>query len=211
MKYSLTDIRSDVGHRSRRAEFEHDATRKHFVSKQDIANMRMKVKDLTVIRHKEDAVSVNMFVSELQEESYNPILLYKQQHETDPNYPILSKESFVFAIQTEFQKNCFQQYASKIVCVDATHGTNAYNFKLITVMVCDEFGQGTYVSWYRVYAKCIIPIIIGYPIAWCIADQENTDVVLLLFKSIKERSPSTMVNVLMSDDGKFHTIHIIAR
>lgn len=43
---------------------------------------------------------------------------------------------------------------------------------------------------------------IGYPVAWCIADQENTDVVQLLFKSIKERSPSTVVNVLMSDDGK---------
>ena len=26
--------------------------------------------------------------------------------------------------------------------VDATHGTNAYGFKLITVMVMDEFGEG---------------------------------------------------------------------
>ena len=44
-----TDIRSDVGHRSKRAEFHNDATRKHFVNRQDIANVRMKVKDLTVI------------------------------------------------------------------------------------------------------------------------------------------------------------------
>ena len=38
--------------------------------------------------------------------------------------------------------------------------------------------------------------------AWCIADQENTDVVLLLFQSIKDHSPSTEIRVLMSDDGK---------
>ena len=50
--------------------------------------------------------------------------------------------------------------------------------------------------------------LIGYPIAWCIADQENTDVVLLLFKSIKERSPSTKVTVLMSDDGKLNTLQL---
>ena len=42
----------------------------------------------------------------------------------------------------------------------------------------------------------------GYPIAWCIADQENTTVVQLFFTSIKERSPNTDVHVLMSDDGK---------
>ena len=102
----------------------------------------MKVKDLAVIRNREDAVSVDMFVNELQKEPYNPILLYKQQHTTSPNYPMLSEQSFVFAMQTEFQKYCFEQYASKIVCVDATHGTNAYGFKLITVMVADEFGQG---------------------------------------------------------------------
>ena len=48
-----------------RAQFQLEATRKHFVSKQDIANVRMKVRDLTVIRNQEDAVSVDMFVNEL--------------------------------------------------------------------------------------------------------------------------------------------------
>ena len=48
----------------------------------------------------------------------------------------------MLAIQTEFQKSCYRQHATKVLCVDATHGTNAYGFKLITVMVADEFGQG---------------------------------------------------------------------
>ena len=115
------------------------------MTRQDITNVRVKVKDLTVIRNREDAVSVDMFVNELQKEPYNPILLYKRQHDSNPSYSSLPKESFVFAMQTEFQ-DCYQQYATKILCVDATHGTNAYGFKLITVMVADEFGQGE--VWY---------------------------------------------------------------
>ena len=87
------------------AQFQHEATRKHFVSKQDIANVRMKVRDLTVIRNREDTVSVDMFVSELQFEPFNP---YKRQHISDPQHPTLPKESFLLAIQTEFQKHCYQ-------------------------------------------------------------------------------------------------------
>ncbi len=116
------------------------------MSRQDIANVRTKVKDLTVIRNREDAVSVDMLVKELEKESYNPVLLYKKQHESNPNYPMLSEESFILAMQTEFQKDCYQQHATKILCVDATHGTNAYGFKLVTVMVADEFGQGGHLS-----------------------------------------------------------------
>ncbi len=68
------------------------------MSRQDIANVRTKVKDLTVIRNREDAVSVDMLVKELEKESYNPVLLYKKQHESNPNYPMPSEESFILAM-----------------------------------------------------------------------------------------------------------------
>lgn len=125
-------------------EFEAEAKRKHFVTKQDVANVRMKIKDLTVIRNQEDAMSVDLFVRELQQEPYDPILLYKHQHDSDLAYPTLSRESFLLALQTEFQKQLYKDHASKVLCIDATHGTNAYKFKLITVMVADEYGQGLY-------------------------------------------------------------------
>ena len=70
------------------------------MTKQDIANARMKVKDLTVVRNRKDAVSVDMFMNELQKEPYNPVLLYKQQHDSSPSYPSLPKECFVFAMQS---------------------------------------------------------------------------------------------------------------
>ena len=41
-----------------------------------------------------------------------------------------------------------------MVCVDATQGTNAYEFKLITLLVVDEHGE-------------------GFPVAWCIANRED--------------------------------------
>ena len=43
----------------------------------------------------------------------------------------------------------------KVVCVDATHGTNAYDFKLITLLVVDEYGE-------------------GFPCTWCITNIERT-------------------------------------
>ena len=114
------------------------------VTKKDIANKRLLVKDMAVIRNKEDAVSVDMFVQELREESYNPILLYKQHHETDKECPSLAEDAFLLGIQTDFQRHLYEQYAHKVLCVDATHGTNTHLFKLITVMIADDFGQGKY-------------------------------------------------------------------
>ena len=87
-------------------------------------------------------MSVDLFVQELRGEPYNPILLYKRQHEVDQQLPSLPQDAFLLAIQTDFQQQLYQQYAHKVLCVDATHGTNAYRFKLITVMVADDYGQG---------------------------------------------------------------------
>ena len=36
----------------------------------------------------------------------------------------------------------FTKYASKLICVDATHGTTAYDFQLITVLVIDDYDEG---------------------------------------------------------------------
>ncbi len=75
-------------------------------------------------------------------EPFNPVLLYKPKGEVVAEYPTLSKESFLLAIQTEFQMELFRENSRKIFCIDATHGTNAYRFKLITCLVPDKFGNG---------------------------------------------------------------------
>jgi len=48
------------------------------------------------------------------------------------------------------------QYAHKVMCVDATHGTNAYRFKLITVMVADDYGEGNYKNNDTIFTQIVL-------------------------------------------------------
>ena len=74
--------------------------------------------------------------------------------------------------------------ASKIVCLDSTHCTNKYKFKLITLMVQDEFGK-------------------GYPVAFLIASNEDEQSLYYFFEAIKSRcSKDFKINALMTDDDK---------
>ena len=56
---------------------------------------------------------------------------------------------------TKEQEVMLKKNASKIVCLDSTHETNQYKFKLVTVLVPDEFGKGLLImitySIYRYY------------------------------------------------------------
>ena len=116
--------------------------RKHLLTRQDINNIRRNVKDSQIMWHQDDATSVSLVVAELQQEPFNPILVYKPQGILDNQYPSLPTESFTLIIQTEFQMQLYRKYAHKILCIDSTHCTNAYRFKLITCLVQDEFCSG---------------------------------------------------------------------
>lgn len=94
------------------------------------------------MRHEDDATSVEAIVNELHEEPFDPVLFYKPQHRKSPEYASLPDDAFVLAIQTEWQKELYEEYSSSILCIDSTHGTNAYQFKVITCIVPDDFGKG---------------------------------------------------------------------
>lgn len=94
------------------------------------------------MRHQDDATSVSAIVNELREESFDPVLIYKPQHTKIPQYSSLPDDLFILGIQTKWQKELFEKYAETILCMDSTHGTNAYQFKVITCIVADEFGKG---------------------------------------------------------------------
>ena len=53
------DIREEVRDRNNRSEFMQYVSRKHFITKQDIRNIRSKVKDPLIMRHKHDPTSVS--------------------------------------------------------------------------------------------------------------------------------------------------------
>ena len=54
-------------------------------------------------------MSVTMVVTELKEEPFNPILVFKPQGSQDPGFAALSAEMFVLAIQTQFQMELYRQ------------------------------------------------------------------------------------------------------
>ena len=81
-------MRETVGDRSKRKEFD-QCVSKHFITKSDIRNIRVKVDDRIVKRHDDDATSVTMMVAELQQEPFNLIVIFKPQGSKDDSHPAL--------------------------------------------------------------------------------------------------------------------------
>jgi len=147
----IIDARAGVGDRAHREKFDNEVKRKHFLSKMDINNIQMRVKDFGIKRHEDDATSVGVMVQELKEEPFNPVLIYKPQGMKELQYPMVPDDTFMLVIQTEFQMELYRQHAPTILCIDSTHGTNQYRFKLITCVVPDDHGKGTYVIYFTSY------------------------------------------------------------
>ena len=61
------------------------------------------------------------------------------------------------------------------VAIDSTHGTNAYNFQLTTVMVIDDHGE-------------------GYPAAFCYSNRVDEVAMALFFTAIKNALGSALGN-----------------
>ena len=76
----------------------------------------------------------------------SPVLIYKPQGVKDPELPNVAKDVFLLVIMTEFQATLFENFGGKISCIDFTHKTNKYRLKLLTIMVPDEYHNGTYVN-----------------------------------------------------------------
>ena len=95
-----------------------------------------------------------MIVAELQQETFNPVFVYKSQGSVSPLFANLPQDSFLLILQSEFQLEMYKKYGSRVLCLDFTHGTNAYCFKLITLMVADDFGNGR--------QTCVITVIFSF-------------------------------------------------
>ena len=77
-----------------------------------------------------------------------------------------------------------------MVCVDATQGTNAYEFKLITLLVVDEHEE-------------------GFPVAWCIANREDRVLLIEFFTSIRTKCGMVRPQWFMSDMAdQYHHVSV---
>ena len=95
----------------------------------------------------------------------------------------IGDEDFLLAIQTEFQHDIMQAFGNNIICVDSTHETNMYDFFLITVLIADEFGEGT-------------------PVAWAISNREDGCILRHFSKNLHDRTKDLKSIVFMSDNAQ---------
>ena len=160
-------------------------TREHLVTKQDIHNIKNRYNIEGVMRHSNDLTSVCVWVEELKSLPNNPLLLFKAQGEPQPDdMDNVGNDDFILGIQTQFQRDMLCKYADVCICMDATHGTNMYDFKLITILVLDDFGE-------------------GIPVAWAISNREDAIMLVEFLGAIKYRTgPLKPPRRFMSDDAE---------
>nr|XP_022334767.1 uncharacterized protein LOC111131491 [Crassostrea virginica] len=175
----LDKIRENVCNRNNRNDLS-SMKHYHLLERKTIHNLKKTIVDSSITSHHDDATSTFLKVEELRKELYDPVLIYKQQDIDDPTTG-LQKEDFMLALMTKQQLDMFEKFAPVILCMDSTHKTNIYSFKLITLLVLDEFRH-------------------GYPVAFCISNRESEDAITVFLNAVKARAPNTVVNVLMTDD-----------
>ena len=131
--------------------------------------------------YSDDADSVLYWVQEMQCEEFNPVLFFKPQGQKS-DFNGVEEKDFLLALQTQFQKEMFEKHAQKLICVDTTHGTTAYDFQLVTVLVIDDYNE-------------------GIPVAWLISNKETTDALKIFFSSLRECCGEVQTETFMSDDA----------
>ena len=129
---------------------------------------------------------MQLWVDSLQGSSddiQSSVLLFKEQGvEQSDDLNDFSVDDFALGIQTCFQKDMLSKFSKEAICIDSTHGTNIYDFYLITVLVLDDYKE-------------------GIPVAWPISNREDAAVLRQFFSKIKERCSDISTNVFMSDDA----------
>ena len=163
--------------------------RQHLVNKQDIHNIKRKLNLQCIQKHQNDLISVRIWVQELKALHYNPVVVFKEQGKcsSDEQPTTLAQDTFLLGIQTEYQCDAMRHFGNKLICMDSTHGTNLYDFLLISVIVIDEYGEGV-------------------PVAWAISNHEHTAVLVQFLEAIKSRTGELHPQIFMSDDAEqFYT------
>jgi hypothetical protein len=157
-------------------------TKELFVKRQHLYNIKRKYNIDNNTRHTNDQTSVNIWVQEMSKQQYNPILLYKKQGVgQDEEMDNIGIDDFVLCIQTEFQRDMLRMFAKNAICIDSTHGTNMYDFHLVSIVVIDEYGE-------------------GIPVAWMVTNREDIIMLTYFFEAIKAKAGDMSPRWFMSDD-----------
>lgn len=136
-----------------------DVNRDTLLTRRDIQNIKKQYNIAGFQKHQQDGQSVDIWVSQLSQDSENPVIFYKAQSVQRKH---LQEVDFLLCIQTPFKRSTMQKYAKKIICIDSTHCTTQYDFLLTTVLVLDDFEEAV-------------------PVAWAISNREDAEILYVFF------------------------------
>jgi len=132
-----------------------EVSRLHLLKRKDLSNIAREFR-LTKIRHRSDAQSVRIWVEMCRQEKSDIVRFIKFQEEEDSQHGRLAVKDFILVLMNDVQVHMLQQYGHyRVNCMDSTHGTNAYDFQLTTLLVIDDYGE-------------------GFPVAFCISSKVDT-------------------------------------
>lgn len=162
-----------------REEIDNKVEKKNIITRKDIYNISKKCGLLHKYKlHSIDALSVDLQVKHIAQNSSSPIVFYKTQ---GTDYLPLNKGDFMMVILTETQIALLNKFSNGKLCIDSTHGTDQYNFHLTTIIVIDELGD-------------------VFPAAFCISTKVDEVNMSVFFSKIKEIVGCLNPDVFMSDD-----------
>jgi hypothetical protein len=116
--------------------------RDHYITMRDINRLRRIVEDEEIRFDPNDAVSIKVWATRLQQAGAGVIL--KDKIDPPPPGSRLSADTFVLCIQTVFQKNQFRSIGNDFLSIDATHNTTQYaGLQLFSLVARDHWGHGT--------------------------------------------------------------------
>ena len=154
--------------------------REALLCRQDIHNVGHQYNIDGIKLHENDLQSVSLWVDSMGEKCEdNPVILFKQQgKEQSDDLNDLSKDDFIVAIQTSFQRDMLKQFGPNVVCMDSTHGTNSYDFFLISLLVLDDLA-----------------------VCWIISNREDAAVIRQVLLKVKAKCGDIETRIFMSDDA----------
>ncbi|KAK3928240.1 Zinc finger protein 511 [Frankliniella fusca] len=160
----------------------------------------------------DDATSLSHKVDSLLEEHYNPVLLFKPWMEKTKIGPEgtenLPDDLFILAIQTEEQLNMMKEGCKTMLMMDDTHGLTQYGFRLLNLLVKDQFNLG-YPRGLRLAARGPNPAPrerdgatrpLGYPVMHVISSRIDEATLQFAFKALRDRWPDISINCCITDD-----------
>ena len=158
--------------------------RLHLIARKDLQNIKLQYHiNFDGILGPSDTISISKWVEKMKTENDTTVILYKPQDVVDNNYPNLLKEDFLLAIMNNSQQEMFKLYGNDVICIDFTHGMNAYGFDLATIVVLDDRRE-------------------AFPSCFIISNRQDSRALSTAFKAVREICGNVKPNAFMSDEAE---------